>query len=218
MENIFKLPQNSSSNSKITKRKNNTIDPKNQNQTQASKSQVGGIVLPQHQASKALNDGIVLLQLQTSKVPKTLIGGIQPPVSDLTKFSQTVQELQSPIQDLEIEEINGIEGDKNEIMDDNFTLNNQTARPESNPQYLKIYIKFNVAEILNNWFMYEKTSDYKKLIKINRKIEKYNDSDDNIQKDDGKLPIKEYEFHLQQVAKIMEKLKKNDQDIEAWQE
>lgn len=218
MENIFKLPQNSSSNSKITKRKNNTIDPKNQNQTQASKSQVSGIVLPQHQASKASNDGIVLLQLQTSKVPKTLIGGIQPPVSDLTKFSQTVQELQSPIQDLEIEEINGIEGDKNEIMDDNFTLNNQTARLEPNPQYLKIYLKFNVAEILNNWFMYEKTSDYKKLIKINRKIEKCNDSDDNIQKDDGKLPIKEYEFHLQQVAKIMEKLKKNDQDIEAWQE
>lgn len=81
-------------------------------------------------------------------------------------------------------------------MDNNFTLNNQTARPKLNPQHLNIYIKFNVAEILKNWFIYGKTSDYKKLIKIIEKIEKSNDSDDNIQKDDSKLPIKECEFHL----------------------
>lgn len=56
--------------------------------------------------------------------------------------------------------------------------------------------------------MYKKTSDYKKLVKINEKIEKSNNSDDIIRKDDGKLPRKEYEFHRQETAKIMEKLKK----------
>lgn len=205
---MFKSPQDISFNSRIIKRKNNTIDPKNQNQTQASENKVSGIILPQNQTSKASNDGKVLPQPQTSKAPKTLIGGIQPPSSDLTNFSQTVQELQSPIQDPEIEDINGIEDDEDEIMDDNFTLNNQTIHPELNPKHLKIYIKFNIAEILNNWFMYERTSDYKKLIKINKTVEKSNDSNDNIQKDDNKLLIKEYEFHLQHVAKIMEKLKK----------
>lgn len=65
-------------------------------------------------------------------------------------------------------------------MNDNFTFNNQTICLESNPQYLKIYIKFNIVLILNTWFIYEKTSDCKKLIKINKKIKKFNGSDNNI--------------------------------------
>lgn len=60
------------------------------------------------------------------------------------------------------------------------------------------------------------TSDYKKLVKINEKIEESNNSDNIIRKNDGKLSIKECKFHLQETAKIMEKPKKNEQDIKAW--
>lgn len=45
MQNMFKFFQNISSNFKIIKKKNNKIDLKNQNQTQASEKKVNGIIL-----------------------------------------------------------------------------------------------------------------------------------------------------------------------------
>lgn len=69
---------------------------------------------------------------------------------------------------------------------------------------------------MNNLFIYEKTSDFKKLIKPNKKIEKSNDPDNIIQKHNNKLPIKKYEFYLQQVAKFIKKPQKNIQNIKAW--
>ena len=65
--------------------------------------------------------------------------------------------------------------------------------------------------------MHKKTSDYKELMEINKKIEISNNSDDILWKDDGKLPLQEYTFHFQQLAKIVKKFQKNDQDIKAWQ-
>lgn len=108
----------------------------------------------------------LLKSSQTSNTPK-------PSIDDINneKFSQILQNL--IYNNTNIEEMNfkiDIDIKKNE--NNNHNLDNQSLNSKPNPQHIQIYVELNDSQILNNWLMYEKNSDYQKLKKFN-KILKY---------------------------------------------